>query len=47
MRMTVDLPDPFGPRKPKMDPFATEKLTESTAVKCPKRFVSAEHSMMG
>ncbi len=27
MRMTVDLPEPFGPRKPKMEPFSTEKLT--------------------
>jgi hypothetical protein len=27
MRMTVDLPDPFGPRKPKIEPLATENET--------------------
>src|SRR2546425_11660146 len=46
MRMTVDLPEPFGPRKPKIEPFATLKLTESTAVKWPKRLVSPMHSIM-
>src|SRR5213593_2856937 len=46
MRMTVDLPEPLGPRKPKIEPFATRKLTESTAVKCPKRFVRPSHSIM-
>ena len=24
IRMTVDLPEPFGPRNPKIEPFATE-----------------------
>ncbi len=27
IRMTVDLPEPFGPRNPKIEPRATEKLT--------------------
>src|SRR4051812_3962727 len=46
MRITVDLPDPFGPRKPKMEPLATLRLTSSTAVKCPKRLVNPSHSIM-
>src|SRR6266540_4112980 len=46
MRITVDLPEPFGPRKPKIEPFATLKLTESTALKWPKRLVSPMHSIM-
>jgi len=32
-RMTVDLPDPFYPRKPKIEPLPTENETCSTAVK--------------
>ena len=27
MRMTVDLPDPFGPSKPKIEPLVTENET--------------------
>src|ERR1700680_1281077 len=46
IRMTVDLPDPFGPRNPKIDPCPTEKLTWSTAVNVPKRFVSPSHSII-
>jgi hypothetical protein len=46
IRMTVDLPDPFGPRNPKIDPRAIEKLTWSTAVNVPKRFVSPSHSII-
>src|SRR5688500_11065787 len=46
MRITVDLPEPFGPRKPKIDPRATEKLTSSTAVKLPNRLVSPSHSII-
>src|SRR5438477_9921257 len=46
MRMTVDLPEPFGPRKPKIEPFSTLKLTWSTAVKWPNRLVSLSHSIM-
>src|ERR1035438_5085381 len=38
MRIVVDLPAPFGPRKPKISPFCTSKLTRFTAVKLPKRF---------
>jgi hypothetical protein len=35
MRMVVDLPAPFGPRKPTISPGATEKLRSSTAVERP------------
>src|SRR5260370_6093124 len=35
--MTVVLPLPLGPRKPKISPFSTRKLTSLTAVKLPKR----------
>src|SRR5947209_14286284 len=38
MRMSVDLPAPFGPSNPKISPSATSKETPSTAVKFPKRF---------
>src|SRR5947207_137523 len=38
--ITVVLPLPFGPRKPKTSPFSTLKLMWSTAVKSPKRRVS-------
>ena len=34
-RMVVDLPAPFGPRKPMTTPRATEKLTSSTATIAP------------
>ncbi len=37
MRMVVVLPEPLGPRKPKMSPRRTSKLTWSTATKEPKR----------
>src|SRR5581483_5288004 len=39
MRMSVDLPAPFGPSRPKISPSSTAKLMPSTAVKSPKRFV--------
>src|SRR5213594_1536478 len=39
MRMSVDLPAPFGPSRAKISPCSTEKETPSTAVKSPKRFV--------
>src|SRR5512143_1784654 len=45
MRMSVDLPAPFGPSRPKISPCATEKPTASTAVKSPKRFVIRSTSM--
>src|SRR5438132_3437124 len=35
--MTVVFPLPLGPRKPKISPFWTRKLTALTAVKFPKR----------
>src|SRR5215212_9178208 len=34
-RMVVVLPAPFGPRKPKISPLATERLRSFTAVKSP------------
>src|SRR6185437_1313001 len=39
IRMVEDLPAPFGPRKPKDSPRATEKSIELTAVKLPKVLV--------
>src|SRR6186997_1677506 len=39
MRIVVDLPAPLAPRKPKISPASTVRLTPSTAVKAPKRFV--------
>src|SRR5690349_13882912 len=36
--MVVDLPAPFGPRKPKISPRLTFRLTLFTAMKSPKRF---------
>ena len=38
MRMVVDLPAPLGPRKPKISPRPTWKLTRLTATKLPNRF---------
>src|SRR5437660_983498 len=46
IRITVDLPEPFGPRKPKMAPLFTLKLTWSTAVNWPKRRVNPSHSII-
>src|SRR5208283_3909789 len=46
MRMTVDFPEPFGPRNPKMERFWTEKLTRSTAVKLPNLLVRLSHWIM-
>src|SRR5712671_2371004 len=46
IRITVDLPEPFGPRNPKMAPLPTLKLTWSTAVNCPNRRVRPSHSIM-
>ena len=43
--MVVDLPAPLAPRKPKIAPRLTSKLTASTAVNAPKRFVSDFTSM--
>src|SRR5574341_510055 len=36
IRIVVDFPAPFGPRKPKISPFLTSRLMRSTAVKSPK-----------
>src|SRR3989442_6986106 len=35
--VTVVFPLPLGPKKPKISPFSTRKLTSLTAVKLPKR----------
>ena len=35
MRIVVDLPDPFGPRKPVTTPGGTSKVRLSTAVDAP------------
>src|SRR5579875_1555637 len=39
MRIVVDLPEPFGPRKPVTTPGRTVKLRSSTAVFGPYRLV--------
>ena len=39
MRIVVDLPAPFGPRKPTISPLSTSKLILSTARNDPKFFV--------
>lgn len=46
MRISLDLPDSLGPRKQKVEPFATENETSFTAVKCPKRLVNASQEVM-
>ena len=38
IRMVVDFPAPFGPRKPSTSPSLTEKDTPFTAGKSPKFF---------
>ena len=38
MRMVVDLPAPFGPRKPSTSPFSTVKEIPFTAVMRPNDF---------
>src|SRR5580698_7124794 len=45
--IVVDLPAPFGPRNPKNCPASTRRFTWSTAVKSPKRRVSAAVSIAG
>src|ERR1041385_8690485 len=44
--ITVDLPEPLGPRKPKMLPLAMLNDTRSTAVKCPNRLVRCSHEII-
>src|SRR5205807_3438629 len=46
IRITVDLPEPFGPRNPKIDPLPTLNETWSTAVNVPKRLVRPSHSFI-
>src|SRR5512136_1531179 len=41
IRMVVDFPEPFGPKKPKISPRLTEKVILSTATKAPNRFSRA------
>src|SRR5207302_473528 len=43
---TVDLPEPFGPRNPKIDSLPTLNVTWSTAVNVPKRLVKPSHSII-
>ena len=38
IRIVVDFPAPFGPRKPSTSPFPTEKEIPFTAWKSPKLF---------
>ena len=45
MRIVVDLPAPLLPRKPKISPRATSKLTSSTATNSPNRRVRSRTSM--
>ena len=44
--MVVDLPAPFGPRKPVTTPGWTVKLSSSTAVFSPYRLLSPRDSIM-
>src|SRR5438477_7550817 len=46
IRITVDFPEPFGPRNPKIEPFVTERVTWSTAVNEPNRLVRFSHSII-
>jgi len=45
IRMVVDFPAPLAPKKPKIRPRSTSKLTSSTAVKSPNFLVKAMTSM--
>src|SRR5882757_3696277 len=47
IRIVVDLPAPFGPRKPVTTPGRTVKVRWSTAVLSPYRLVSPCNSIMG
>src|SRR5438270_8789361 len=46
IRITVDFPEPFGPRNPKIDPLPTLNVTRSTAVNVPNRLVKPSHSII-
>src|SRR5690625_794427 len=43
--MVVDLPQPLEPRKPKISPLNTSRLTSSTAVKLPNLLVKPSEAM--
>src|SRR5690625_7928229 len=43
--MVVDLPQPLEPRKPKISPLNTSRLTSSTAVKLPNLLVKPSDAM--
>ena len=45
MRISVDLPAPFGPSRPKISPALTSKLTSLTAVKSPNFLTMSRTSM--
>src|SRR5262249_55948549 len=47
MRMSVDLPAPFGPSRPKISPSSTAKLTPFTAVKSPNFLTIPRTSIAG
>src|SRR5258705_9570870 len=47
MRMVVDLPAPFGPRKPSPSPRSTLNEMPSTARLAPKAFTSPSIFIMG
>src|SRR5215468_2027874 len=47
IRMVVVLPEPFGPRIPKISPCRMSKETSSTAVILPKRRVTASTRTTG
>ena len=46
MRMVVDLPAPFGPRKPSTSPLSTVNETPFTAIFGPKAFFRFRTSIM-
>src|SRR5207237_8235365 len=46
IRITVDFPEPFGPRKPKIAPFHNFKLKWSTAVNWPNSRVHHSHLLI-
>jgi len=45
IRIVVVFPAPFGPRKPYTVPWSTVRLSPSTAISVPNRFVSSRVSM--
>ena len=47
MLIVVDLPAPFGPRKPNISPSPIVRSRSSTVTASPKRFVSPRVSMEG